>query len=164
MISDCQFLAHGNSEPSTETVVINSLNGTTHVFRLSTFEVNQPAYAGTTDQGRRTEVKKIQNLVAACTFRHKQVISSVMDGGKRLLNQISGGLSYEPQGEVRLVSHVFSLRSDPSTSVPSKASGVARVLTYTSKNELVSFEVLSEPKSATSPRKSAVDEPSSIEE
>jgi len=35
-------------------------------------------------------------------------MSSMVDGGKRLLNQISGGFSYEPHGEVRLVSHVFT--------------------------------------------------------
>lgn len=43
LISDCQFLAPGHSESTTETVVINSLNGTTHVFRLNTLEVNVPA-------------------------------------------------------------------------------------------------------------------------
>ena len=43
LISDCQFLAHGNSEPTTETVVINSLNGTTHVFCLKTVEVGRAA-------------------------------------------------------------------------------------------------------------------------
>lgn len=43
LISDCQFLGHGSSEPTTETVVINSLNGTTHVFRLNTAD----AVAGT---------------------------------------------------------------------------------------------------------------------
>jgi hypothetical protein len=106
----------------------------------------------------------VQNLVAACTFRHKQVISSVVDGGKRLLNQISGGFSYEPQGDVRLVSHVFSLRCDFSSSAPGKATGVARVLTYTSKNELVSFDVLSEPKSTTTSFKSQAEESYSIEE
>ena len=33
-ISDCQFLSHENSQPNTETVVINSMNGTAHVFRF----------------------------------------------------------------------------------------------------------------------------------
>ena len=88
----------------------------------------------------------------------------MVDGGKRLLNQISGGLSYEPQGEVRLVSHVFSLRGDAFPPVPGKASGVATVITYTSKNELVTFDVLNEPKSTSSPLRSHAEEPSSIEE
>lgn len=61
---------------------------------------------------------------------------SMVDGGKRLLNQISGNFQYGPQGEVRLVSHVFSARNKINS-----AQAVATVLTYTSKNELVTFDV-----------------------
>ena len=55
----------------------------------------------------------------------------MVSGGKRLLNQISSGLAYQPQTEMRLVSHVFS-----------GSRGVATVITYTSKNELVTFDVV----------------------
>lgn len=130
LISDCQFLAHGSSEPTTETVVINSLNGTTHVFRLNMVDTDKPA---------NDTAYPVQNLVAACTFKHHQIISSMVSGGKRLLNQISSGLAYQPQGEMRLVSHVFSGKK-----------GVATVMTYTSKNELVTFDVVLNPNHAAS--------------
>ena len=58
----------------------------------------------------------------------------MVSGGKRLLNQISSGLAYQPQGEMRLVSYVFSGKK-----------GVATVMTYTSKNELVTFDVVLNP-------------------
>ena len=70
--------------------------------------------------------------MAECTFKHKQVISSVVDGGKRLLNQMTGSYAYEPQGDVRLVSHVFSTTDHPK---------FATVMTFTSKNELITFDV-----------------------
>ena len=85
LISDCQFLAAGGSEPTTETVVINSLNGTSHVFRLDMVDTGKPA---------DDTAYPIQNLVAACTFKHQQVISSMVSGGKRLLNQLSSGFAY----------------------------------------------------------------------
>ena len=74
-------------------------------------------------------------------------MSSMVSGGKRLLNQISSGLSYQPQGEVRLVSHVFSnfMKNIPSNNINTSKKVVATVMTYTSKNELVTFDVLLSP-------------------
>ena len=71
----------------------------------------------------------------------------MVSGGKRLLNQISSGLSYQPQGEVRLVSHVFSnfMKNIPSNNINTNKKVVATVMTYTSKNELVTFDVLLSP-------------------
>ena len=53
-----------------------------------------------------------------------------------MLNQISSGFSYTPQdNEVHIVSQVFSLKDKGNTN------DIASVLTYTSKNELVAFDV-----------------------
>ena len=72
LISDCQFLAHGNSEPSFETVVINSLNGTTHVFRLDTIRAGSAVRTISPSPNEDNESAiGVQNLVAVCTFKHK---------------------------------------------------------------------------------------------
>ena len=64
----------------------------------------------------------------------------MVDGGRRLLNQI-GGAAYEPQSVYRLVSQVLSPTIPSGPNPNSNQERVATVITYTSKNELVTFDV-----------------------
>ena len=77
----------------------------------------------------------------------------MVSGGKRLFNHISFGLSYQqPLGEVRLVSHVFSSTAHRLASTSGARSKVfATVMTYTSRNELVTFDVVASSQQAKKP-------------
>ena len=86
LISDCQFLSHDNSQPNTETVVINSLNGTAHVFR---FRLNDCAKqvnrisAQSISIAPQMPFDRVQNLVACCTFKQsRSLLSSISAAAK----------------------------------------------------------------------------------
>ena len=113
-ITDCQFSLPGkHSRYFEETVLINSLNGTTHIFKLDFTDPNPIVNA--------SEIQPtVVSMFASCTRKYKSVASKLM-----------------ASPEVRMVSQISC-----NERIVGRANLYGTVVTYTSKNELITFNVI----------------------
>lgn len=137
-ISDCQFLAHDNSQPNTETVVINSTNGTAHVFKLRLNDCAKQVKhlsAQGAGGGPFNQPDRVENLVACCMFKQsRSLLGSLSAAGAKV-----GGAQ---ETEERWVSQVFSGSNMNYQQQNSSEKVNAQVVTYTQKNELITFNIV----------------------